>query len=297
MVKISLQMDAIELIQDSAIKEEYARLLSFIGPADPYAGKFTIGIHEVLQAHFLLADFFSRAGEGIGGVGPKDMNMLHSALSRQFVEFGGKPKYSDRIDVCATLMFGLIKNHPFHDVNKRTSFLVSILHLQKIGRTPTVDHKAYEDFTVNISDNNLSIYPYWAETVAVDREIHVISKFMKRNTRSIDLKSKTITYADLKRILSDRGLGLENPKGNRMDLVRYIDVDGGARLQKPNRIARIGYHGLSKQVSSKDIQIVREASRLDARHGYDSQSFYHGLDDPLTLIKKYKEPLKRLAFR
>jgi hypothetical protein len=37
----------------------------------------------------------------------------------------------------------------------------------------------------------------------------------------------------------------------------------------------------------KDINIVREAAELDAKHGYDSQAFFHGLDDPLTLIKKY----------
>jgi hypothetical protein len=47
----------------------------------------------------------------------------------------------------------------------------------------------------------------------------------------------------------------------------------------------------------KDISIVREATKLDAKHGYDSQAFFNGLDDPLTLIKKYTDPLERLAFR
>ncbi|WP_299134985.1 type II toxin-antitoxin system death-on-curing family toxin [uncultured Amaricoccus sp.] len=286
-------------IQNAGVRKEYQRWVDTIGPADAYAGKFTIGIHEALQAHFLLADYFSKVGEGIGGIGPKDTNMLHSALARQFVEFGGKPKYSDRIDVCATLMFGLIKNHPFYDANKRTAFLISVLHLQKIGRTPTVSHQEYEDFTVNISDDNLESYSYWSEdnAPAHDREIYVISRFMKRNTRNIDLKSRTITYNELATILSQRGLGLENPKGNRIDLVRYLDSDGDTRTQKAKRIAHIGFHGWSKQVSSKDISIVRDATRLDARHGYDSQSFYSGLDGPLTLIKKYKEPLERLAFR
>jgi len=75
-----------------------------------------------------------------------------------------------------------------------------------------------------------------------------------------------------------------------------VGVDG-RRLAAPKRIAHIGFHGWSKEVSRKDIDIVREASRLDARHGYDSQAFFNGLDDPLTLIKKYREPLARLAFR
>ena len=63
------------------------------------------------------------------------------------------------------------------------------------------------------------------------------------------------------------------------------------------RIAHIGFHGWSKEVSEKYIDIVREASELDASHGYDSQAFFNGLDDPPTLIRKYKEPLERLAFR
>lgn len=78
--------------------------------------------------------------------------------------------------------------------------------------------------------------------------------------------------------------------------MRYISIEG-ERLDNPKRIAHVGFHGWSKEVSEKDVSIVREASKLDARHGYDSQAFFNGAVDPLTLIKKYKEPLERLAFR
>jgi death-on-curing protein len=284
--------------RNQQVREEYERIVGLVGPADPYAGKYSIGLHEVLQAHYLLVDFFTTTGEGIGGVGPKNMTLLHSALSRQFVEFGGKPKYSDRIDVCASLMFGLIKNHPFHDANKRTAFLVSLLHLQKCGRTPTVSQKEYEDFTVDIADHRLCYYQYAQETSlsGADLDVYVISRFLKRSTRQIDKRPKQITYNQLKTILRQRGLDLVNPNGNRIDLVRYKDVDG-TELNRPKRIAHIGFHGWSREVSKKDIDIVREASRLDARHGYDSQTFFNGLDGPLELIVKYKEPLERLAFR
>jgi death-on-curing family protein len=285
--------------QVAAARAEYARWNTTIGPDDPYVGKVTIGIKEVMQAHFLLAEYFAQIGEGIGGVGPKDLHLLHSALSRQFVQFGGKAKWKDRIDVCATLMFGLIKNHPFHDANKRTAFLVSILHLQKIGRTPTLSHEGYEDFTVAIADNKLAKYePQNPKKLPdLDRDIAIISHFLKRNTREIDLASKIVTYNQLNSILSRRGFRLENPKGNRIDLVRIAAVDGETPLSIPKRIAHVGFHGWTKQASMKDIHIVREATKLDAKHGYDSQAFFNGLDDPLTLIKKYREPLERLAFR
>ncbi|MDO8359739.1 MAG: Fic family protein [Devosia sp.] len=286
------------LFDNKAVEQEYDRISTIVGPADPYLGKYTVGLHEVLEAHFLLVDFFFKTGEGIGGVGPKDVNLLHSALSRQFIEFGGRPKYSDRIDICATLLFGLVKNHPFFDANKRSGFLVSLLHLQKIGRTPIVKQAEYEDFIVDISSSELAKYPHWGdlELPSPDHEIYVISRYLKKATRPIDLGSKLITYNQLRSIVKKRGMDLQNPSGNRIDLMRFADNEGNP-LSSPKRIAHIGFHGWSKQVSIKDIDIVRTASRLDARHGYDSQSFFNGLEDPMTLIRKYKEPLERLAFR
>jgi death-on-curing protein len=281
---------------NNSVKDEYDRWISEIGPYDPYVSKTNIGIHEVLQAHFLLVDYFFTIKEGIGGVGPKNINLLHSALSRQFTQFGGKAKWTDRLDVCATLIYGLVKNHPFYDANKRTAFLTSLLHLQKIGRVPTVDHKEYEDFIVDIAEGSMSKYHWYDNTEgpSQDREIITMSRFLKRNTRDIDLRSKTVTYREINTILARRGFELTNPSGNRIDLV---NIETNRNDGKQKRVAHIGFHGWTKQISLKDVNIIREATKLDARHGYDSQSFFNGLEDPLILIKKYKEPLERLAYR
>lgn len=286
------------VFHNKVVSNEYNRWVNLIGMADPYLSKITIGLHEVLHAHFLLVDFFHDVGEGIGGAGPKSVNLLHSALSRQFVQFGGRPKWNDRILICASLMYGLIKNHPFHDANKRTAFLTAILHLQKIGRTPSIAHQDFENFTVDVSNNSLGTYPGYDSIDAIghDKNVMFMAKFLKKSSRQIDLRSKQITYNELNKIITSRGMYLDNPNGNRIDLMRGSDVNG-TKLAHPKRIAHIGFHGWSKEVSRKDIDIVREASKLDARHGYDSQSFFNGLDDPLTLIKKYKDPLERLAFR
>jgi death-on-curing protein len=285
------------VLHNQDIQREYDRWLALIGPADPYLGKFTIGLHEVFQAHFLLVDFFFDVGEGIGGIGPKNMNLLHSALSRQFVEFGGKPKWKDRIQICASLMYGLIKNHPFYDANKRTAFLTVLLHLQKVGRTPIVSQQEFEDFTVHIAEDSLESYEGYQEyrEQGADANVLFIAKHLKRSTRPIDLRTKQITYNELNAILRKRSMYLDNPNGNRIDLIRIDESVSGQSHH--HRIAKIGFHGWSREVSRRDIEIVREASKLDARHGYDSQAFFNGLDDPLTLIKKYREPLERLAFR
>lgn len=285
-----------EIIQH--VRSELARWKKEIGLEDPYETNVTIGINEVLEAHFLLAEFFVHVGEGIGGIGPKEPRLLISALGRQFTEFGGKPKWNNRIFVVASLMYGLIKNHPFHDANKRTAFLSSILHLQKIGRTPTATDQEYEDFTVDISDDNLGKYIHQADTKIRDQDrcVEIIADYLRKNTREIDLRVKQITYNELSRILSNFGIQLVNPNGNRIDMVRVKDPTTKEDIN-PVRLAHIGFHGWSKEVSRKDIHIVRNAAKLDAQHGYDSQAFFNGLETPLTLINKYKEPLRRLAFR
>lgn len=105
------------------LKEDFERWENEIGE-DIYVSNKTIGIMDVLRAHYLIIDFFATEhGEGVGGVGPKNLGLLHSTLSRQFSGYDGKVKWKTDYEVCASLFWGLVKNHAFHDVNKRTAVL------------------------------------------------------------------------------------------------------------------------------------------------------------------------------
>jgi len=284
-----------EVFRDD-VRVEYRRICDLhLSGGDPYFGNFSIGLQEIFDAHFLLVDYFFKIGEGIGGVGPKSVDLLHSAISRQFSSYAGRPKWSNRIEICATLLFGLIKNHPFYDANKRTAFLVSLLHLQKIGRTPKVEAKVFEDLTVAIADNKLDELSN--SQLDDDGKVRFIATFLKRNTREIDLRGKLVTFNELNAILAGYGMRLEHPKGNKIDVVRYLDEELGSELKEPRRVAHIGFHGWTKEVSKKDIHIVRTAAKLDPQHGIDSQSFFGGQQTPLEMIRKYEEPLRRLAYR
>ena len=279
------------------IRSEYARTLQEGADVDPYWGKTTIGIREVLKAHYLLAEYFAATGEGLGGIGPKNINLLHSALSRQFSEFGGTPHWKDRVHACASLMYGLILNHPFHDANKRTAFLSCMLHLQKIGRTPTCKGEDFEELTVAIADHKLDQMPNYGRTPGPkdDMNIEAVALFLKKNTHNIDLHAKSITYKKLIPIIKKYGLSLENPRHNRIDLIRTHEE--GAPLAVPVRLGRIGFKSWTTEVSRTDLHLLRAAAGLDIQHGYDSQSFFYGVEGPLELIKKYQEPLRRLAYR
>src|SRR5438128_2373134 len=70
---------------------------------------------DVLRAHFMLAEYFQRREEGLGGLGPRSLHLLQSAVSRQYVSLGNTQKWSTVYELTATLFFGIIKNHPFFD--------------------------------------------------------------------------------------------------------------------------------------------------------------------------------------
>jgi death on curing protein len=73
----------------------------------------------------LLAEF-----GGLGGI--RDAGLLDSALARpqQLLAYGQPSVF----DLAAAYAFGLVRNHPFLDGNKRIAFAASVLFLELNGR-------------------------------------------------------------------------------------------------------------------------------------------------------------------
>ena len=72
-----------------------------------------------------------------GGAGVRDEGLLDSALDRPQNLFAyGKPT---PFALAASYAFGLVKNHPFIDSNKRVAFVVAVTFLELNGRHFTAD--------------------------------------------------------------------------------------------------------------------------------------------------------------
>jgi death on curing protein len=66
-----------------------------------------------------------------GNEGLRDENMLESALAKPLQLFAyGKPTM---FDLAASYVFGVVKNHPFIDGNKRTGFMLGAGFLERNG--------------------------------------------------------------------------------------------------------------------------------------------------------------------
>jgi death-on-curing protein len=291
------------LIDNEAVRAEFNRWSNYFGDIDPYTANGNIGIRDVLRAHFLVADYFYSEGHGIGGIGPKDPNLLHSAVYRQFTGFDGKDKWETSYERCATLIFGLVKDHPFHDANKRTALLVLLYFLKNIKRMPTIKQKDLEDFIVDIAEDNLKQYRRLQalNLRTDDPEIYFIADYLRRNSRLMDTSSYTITYRELDVCLRAHGYCLDNPHKNFIDICR-IETNRtlfglGKIKTRLYKVAQIGFPGWKKQVGKGAISTVRKETKLSADKGVDSRSFFHGTDPLHSLIAEYSGPLERLAYR
>lgn len=66
-----------------------------------------------------------------GAAGVRDQTMLGSALARpQQLHTYGKPTAQE---LAASYAYGIVKNHPFVDGNKRTGFVLAVAFLERNG--------------------------------------------------------------------------------------------------------------------------------------------------------------------
>lgn len=82
---------------------------------------------NILELHSDLIQAFG----GIDGI--RDENLLESAIEAPFQTFGGQDLYPTLIEKAARLCYGLVKNHPFLDGNKRTGIHVALVLLEING--------------------------------------------------------------------------------------------------------------------------------------------------------------------
>lgn len=282
------------------LRAHFINVTKDIGSDDPYEGIETIGIGEVLRAHYALADYFYNKNDGIGGVGPRDINLLHSALSRQFTPFIGKSRWSTKFDFIATLFYGLIKNHSFYDANKRTAFLTCVIHLAKIGRKITVSHKKFEDFTVDIASGKLSNYDGYNvnDLSKSDADVQLIALYLKKNSRHIDHTPRAITYRQLKTILRGYGMDLQNADRNFIDIVRIDrrpNVEGSQIIGV--RLTKITFPGWGDAIKKNELDRIRKKVNIADQNGVDSEDFFNAIDPLESQIIYYKDALERLAHR
>ena len=96
-----------------------------------------------------------------GAVGLRDDGLLKSALARPQQHFADA-KSPDIVDMAAAYTWGIVRNHPFVDGNKRTGFVVGVLFLELNGYRFNASEEDAAQMVLELASGNLDEAGYIA---------------------------------------------------------------------------------------------------------------------------------------
>lgn len=287
------------------LRQEYNQYTSLY-PDLPDFRPPLINVSDVLRAYFILIDYFSdptAENAELMLVGIRDMNLLCSALGRQNTSYAGISKYSAPLDICATLFFGLTKNHAFTDGNKRTALLTLLYQLDRYGLYLRVPQWKFEDLVLAVAGNNLEKwYPSeWKATASntdpdvADHCVRTISLLLRKMTKKKDNSFHiSITAREFSRTLNQiEGCTCfaENGKIHmRRDIERGL---WGFRRSTETKTYSIPYRGDTRTINAGTMR--NALTHLGLYEQYPNYSgFMDGIDPRYMLIQQFEGPLRRL---
>jgi death-on-curing protein len=91
-----------------------------------------------------------------GSFGVRDAGLLESAVLNCYQTFGDDELYPGVIEKAARMAFGICKNHPFFDGNKRTAVAAMLVILRVNEIEPVYTQRELAVLGMGIADNRIS---------------------------------------------------------------------------------------------------------------------------------------------
>jgi death-on-curing protein len=271
----------------------------------------TIDACEIINLHHLISNHPESLADPILPKGIKNEGMLESAVFRQEVGSGDVYKYDNIHSNCATLLFGITKNHSFHNGNKRAAFLSMLLHLFKNGKTldPNVKHadiynvlkklaSTEDEFETFVKSKFRRIYrglkkrhKNWDDEASV----FFLEHWIKRNSISKNQIKRSLKWNNFFGKLKSFELEVSEPNtSNQTFRVSKTTKKKGFIFNSTNQISfTYPYRGDVCKVSL--ISKVRNDFELTKKEGIDNSVFFNTdiyIDEVLT---QYKQLIYKLS--
>lgn len=110
----------------------------------------TITVNQVMRMHEQLID----ATGGTQGV--RDPGLLASAIAAPFQSFMGCEAHPSLLEKAAYLGYGIIKNHPYLDGNKRSGVHAMLVFLALNGAQLQYTQKELSDMVVQVASGAMA---------------------------------------------------------------------------------------------------------------------------------------------
>jgi death on curing protein len=107
-------------------------------------------LDEVLALH---EDQIQRYG---GTPGIRDIGLLESAVGSVAVTFDGRLLHETLSEMAAAILFGICRNHPFVDGNKRTAVAAALTFLELNGIEVDADEDEFYDLVIGVTGSRIS---------------------------------------------------------------------------------------------------------------------------------------------
>ena len=105
---------------------------------------------EVLSLHAEQIRLFG------GASGIRDVALLQSALGSTEATFDGVFLHETIFAMAATYLYGICRNHPFIDGNKRTAVATALTFLELNGVEVDADEDAFYDLVIGVAEGRVS---------------------------------------------------------------------------------------------------------------------------------------------
>ena len=89
--------------------------------------------------------------------GIRDVGLLESAVNAPFQDYFGVEVYPTVAEKAARLCFGIAKNHPFFDGNKRTALHSMLVYLTVCGLTLDVGEDVLEKLIIGVASGAMTL--------------------------------------------------------------------------------------------------------------------------------------------
>jgi death-on-curing protein len=192
----------------------------------------------------------------------------------------GKEKYERPHEKVATLFFGLVKNHPFPNGNKRTALICSLVALERscFDLCNTTEEELYDMATSIAADS----FPIPKRLQAdPDAEVRALAVWFRGRMKRQGTGDHVTNFRELRKILTAHGCEFDAPQGNSI------------RIRRGPLVAKTGYPRENFEVSVAEVKNIRRKLDLDSLGS--SREFYDIDNSVDQFVDDYRYLLWRLA--
>lgn len=240
-----------------------------------------LAVEDIMAIHYELVEEFSTSDNPIFPPGPRDMNLVHSAVTRPKTSLGTTEKYNSIYSKASAIFHSLAKNHAFHNGNKRTALVSLLVYLDRHKiRFEASDDELF-DFVIAVADDKFGPK---GNAKNADQIVSSISDWVEEHTKKGNKRPREMKVSEFLKKCQMAGCR-----------VRAQGKGGSWLVLGPNN----GSVKISKSTNQLTGAVVRrylqDIGIAAVQMGISVDEFQEGVKPEQAQIVRFRNVLNRLA--